>query len=110
MATKYNHVVHQFRYFKRIYTRVAHALARKRPGVDIEPLLELVAIHTKLFPNSHLPKPVSRDPDDDKFIACAITAQAKFIVSGDQDLLEIGVYENIEIITPKAFVSRKKIN
>ena len=46
---------------------------------------------------------VSRDPDDDKFIECAVDAGALYIVSGDNDLLDIGEYEGIQIITAKAF-------
>jgi hypothetical protein len=39
-----------------------------------------------------------------KFIACAISAEAKIIVSGDKDLLDIGNYKNIEIMKPKEFL------
>ncbi len=46
---------------------------------------------------------VCRDPDDDKFLECAIDAKAMYIVSGDNDLLVIGEYENIQIITAKDF-------
>ena len=49
---------------------------------------------------------VSRDPDDDKFISCANDAKALYIVSGDADLLVLGRYENIEIITAKEFCER----
>lgn len=46
---------------------------------------------------------VSRDPDDDKFISCALDADADFIVSGDKDLLVLKNYENIKIVTAKLF-------
>lgn len=46
-----------------------------------------------------LGSPVSRDPDDDQVIACAIAAAAEVIVSGDLDLLSVGTYEGIRIIT-----------
>ena len=48
----------------------------------------------------------SRDPDDDKFISCAIDAEALFVVSGDDDLLSVGAYKGIEIITAAAFCDR----
>ena len=41
---------------------------------------------------------VSRDPDDDHVIACALAANAKIIVSGDHDLLDISVYQDIRIV------------
>jgi len=86
------------------YQRVGQILAKKYSGIDIEPILELVTIHGKIFPNIVLPEPVSRDPDDDKFIACAVSAKAKYIVSGDKDLLDIGSYSKITMIKPKEFL------
>ena len=42
---------------------------------------------------------VCRDPDDDKFIGCAIDSKSKYIVSGDKDLLAVGRHEDVEIVT-----------
>lgn len=47
-----------------------------------------------------------RDPDDDKFIGCAKDAHALYIVSGDKDLLVLGHYENIQIVTAKEFCEK----
>jgi uncharacterized protein len=47
---------------------------------------------------------VCRDPDDDKYFAAAIEAQADDIVSGDLDLLSVGVYEGIAVVPPRAFL------
>lgn len=33
-----------------------------------------------------IPATVPNDPDDDHILACALTAEAEFIVSGDNDL------------------------
>lgn len=49
---------------------------------------------------------ISRDPDDDKFISCAVDAKALYIVSGDKDLLTIEQYEGIEIITASEFCNK----
>ena len=49
---------------------------------------------------------VCRDPDDDKFISCAVEAGAFYIVSGDKDLLDIGQYEGVEMITAAEFCRR----
>ncbi len=46
-----------------------------------------------------VPRVVLRDADDDQVIAAALAAQADFIVSGDDDLLCIGSYKTIHIIT-----------
>ncbi|MBQ7267334.1 MAG: putative toxin-antitoxin system toxin component, PIN family [Synergistaceae bacterium] len=46
---------------------------------------------------------VSRDPDDNKFIECAIDSGALYIVSGDKDLLDIQKYDGIQIVTAAYF-------
>lgn len=47
---------------------------------------------------------ISRDPKDDKFLACAKSAKAKYIVSEDKDLLVLNPYDGIEIIDALAFL------
>ena len=46
---------------------------------------------------------VCRDPEDDKFLECARDSGALYIVSGDKDLLVLSEYEEIQIVTAKAF-------
>lgn len=48
---------------------------------------------------------VCRDPDDDKFIGCALDSKSKYIVSGDKDLLAVGKHEDVEIMTVVDFLS-----
>jgi len=47
---------------------------------------------------------ISRDADDDKFLALAVMGQADAIVSGDGDLLELGTHDGIPIVTPAEFL------
>lgn len=49
-------------------------------------------------------EPASRDPDDDKFLALAVTGRADAIISGDKDLLDLVIYDGIPILTPAAFM------
>lgn len=49
---------------------------------------------------------VAQDPDDDKFIECAVAARAAVIVSQDRHLLALGRYETIAIIKPAEFLAR----
>jgi uncharacterized protein len=39
------------------------------------------------------------DPDDDAVLACAVTAQAEIIVSGDNHLLRLSQYRDMPILT-----------
>lgn len=56
--------------------------------------------------NSKTKVEICRDPDDDKFLEAAIDGKAIYIVSGDQDLLSIKTYQDVEIVTPKEFIER----
>lgn len=47
---------------------------------------------------------ISRDPKDNMFIETALAGQANCIVSGDKDLLSIGNYERLQIVTPADFL------
>ncbi|MBR2215102.1 MAG: putative toxin-antitoxin system toxin component, PIN family [Selenomonadaceae bacterium] len=47
---------------------------------------------------------VCRDPDDDKFIECAVDANCIYIVSGDKDLLSLEKYADIKILTVSDFL------
>jgi len=47
---------------------------------------------------------VARDPDDDKLLACAVEGEADYVVTGDDDLLALGSYQGVAIITAAAFV------
>jgi len=44
------------------------------------------------------------DPDDTKFISCALQAGAKYIVSGDHHLLDVEKFEGTAIVTPAEFL------
>lgn len=49
---------------------------------------------------------ISRDADDDKFLALAVTGQADAIISGDRDLLDLVSHEGIPILTPTQLLQR----
>jgi hypothetical protein len=43
---------------------------------------------------------LARDPQDNKFLACASEGNAEYVVSGDEDLLQIEVFERTQIVRP----------
>lgn len=43
-----------------------------------------------------------RDPDDDKFIHAALSADARWLVTGDDDLLVLSAVGQTRIVTPRA--------
>ncbi|HZV46530.1 MAG TPA: putative toxin-antitoxin system toxin component, PIN family [Thermodesulfovibrionales bacterium] len=58
---------------------------------EVLPFFEIVEITSEV-------SGVCKDPDDDKFIACALSASADFIVSGDKDLCDVVTHKSIKII------------
>lgn len=44
---------------------------------------------------------VTRDPDDNKILECAVAGNADLIVSSDQDLIKLKQFKGIAIIHPK---------
>ena len=76
------------------------AITTKIPLHDILTKLEIIRVSSDIH--------VSRDPDDDKFISCAMDGKCLYIVRGDSDLLSIGKYEGIEILTVADFLDRMK--
>jgi len=49
-----------------------------------------------------------RDKDDNIIIGTALSGNAEFIITGDEDLLVLKTYKGIDIITPREFWSRLK--
>ncbi len=49
---------------------------------------------------------VKDDPDDNKFIECAVELESKIIISGDEHLKKIKRYIDIEIMSPREFIDR----
>jgi len=58
---------------------------------EVLPYFEVIEIADNI-------RAICRDADDDKFIACAVSASAHFIVTGDKDLLDMGKYKSVRII------------
>ena len=88
------------------YQRVGEILAEERRSIDLKPILNFVIEHAKVYKPAKLKSPVCEDPDDDKFIACALSSGSGVIISGDKHLLNISGYQGIEVLKPRQFVDR----
>jgi putative PIN family toxin of toxin-antitoxin system len=64
---------------------------------EILPYFEIVEITKNI-------KGACRDPGDDKFISCALSASASYIVSGDKDLSDLKKYKSLKIIKASDFL------
>ena len=74
---------------------------------ELEELLGLFAhgfhlVYTAKTPDLNV---VGEDPDDDKFIECAVALKAKFAITGDRAVKKIREYINIKIVSPREFLN-----
>ena len=47
---------------------------------------------------------ICKDPDDDKFIACAVSGGAGVLVTGDQQLCDVRVHKTVKVINAADFL------
>jgi len=64
---------------------------------EILPFFEVVDV------SKHV-KGVCRDPGDDKFISCAVSADADCILTGDKDLSDLKKYQSVKIVHASDFI------
>lgn len=86
------------------YQRVGEELSAKYPSINIEPVIELFIIFGEFVETKGITETICEDPDDNKFIECALASQSKLIVSGDKHLLTLSGYKEIEVLKPRQFV------
>ncbi|MHB1348672.1 MAG: putative toxin-antitoxin system toxin component, PIN family [Desulfobulbaceae bacterium] len=87
------------------YVEVLQRLGLREAG-ELEELLRLFArgfnsLYAAKTPALDI---VRDDPDDNKFIECAVGLQCNVIISGDKHLLAVQVYMGIKIVSPKEFL------
>jgi len=88
------------------YVEVADRLASKFPPINPQPVLTLLSANAEIHDARPLAEPVSDDPDDDKFIACAVASGSRMIVSGDRHLLRVSGHAGVEVLRPRDFVEK----
>ena len=88
------------------YRRVGEEFSGQRPNEDFDALLGVLLARAIIVEPKPLSRPVCRDPDDDKFLACAQLGRALVIVSGDKDLLAVPNDFEFEILTARAFMTK----
>ena len=87
------------------YYEIIGRLSEKYPDLPKKlPLEPFVSSCVQVSPSKKFE--ICRDPDDDKFISCAVEAKCLYIVSGDKDLLSLEKVENVESVTVADFLAR----
>jgi putative PIN family toxin of toxin-antitoxin system len=71
---------------------------------DRQAFMELLRAEALLLPEARAPG-VCSDPDDDAILGCAAGGAVDYLVTGDGDLLEVGRYEGVRIVTGREFLT-----
>lgn len=88
------------------FQAIGDELAAQFPGVDLTPWLELVSKVGVVVDAPPLAEPVCRDPDDDKFLACALAGRTKIVISGDKALRATSGFRGVTVLSPRQFVDK----
>lgn len=79
-----------------------------KSGLTINEIINLIITISNLIENKHTIN-VCRDKSDNKFIECAVSCSADFIISGDNDLLSLKRYRKIKIVKTIEFLKYVKM-
>ncbi|MCP5528161.1 MAG: putative toxin-antitoxin system toxin component, PIN family [Verrucomicrobiales bacterium] len=84
--------------------KVPEVLTAERRPVDAEAELARLLKRVRFVTPSRLGKRRGRDPEDERYLAAALGAQAAALVSNDRDLLILGKPFGVPILTPIEFL------
>lgn len=89
------------------YNDVIERMTKKYPSRLKQQLIdEVFKLFKVVIPSSEIS--ICRDPDDDKFISCALDAECMYLVPGDDDLLSLENISQVTICTPSEFLNAMK--
>ena len=76
--------------------------------IDITPeeIIKLLSSRAYFTTSRYKVTLIKEDPSDNYFLACALSAQADFIVTGDHLLQELKQFQGIPILSPKEFLKK----
>jgi putative PIN family toxin of toxin-antitoxin system len=74
---------------------------------EILPFIKSLRSNAELVKTSSKLSIITADPTDNIFLECAVDDNADYIVTGDKHLLDLGVYNGIQILKPKDFLAKE---
>jgi putative PIN family toxin of toxin-antitoxin system len=72
----------------------------------VERALTLLRSQVEIVEPSPVPRDACDDQDDLPILGTAIAGRAECIVTGDQDLLKLAHYQDVPLLSPRAFYER----
>lgn len=78
------------------------------PQSIVQDIINYLREQAEIFTPEKINESICRDKDDANIIGTALSGNAGFIITGDDDLLILKKYKDIEIVTPREFWERLK--
>lgn len=78
----------------------------KNKNLEMKRTIEKIALISVFVEPQEKFKIIIEDPDDDKFIDCAVAGKADFIISQDKHLLKLKEFRGIKIVKPDEFLKK----
>ena len=75
----------------------------KLPPETVDEIISYLGEQAIVINPKNLVSGVCRDPDDDNIISLGIAVKAEYIVTGDKDLINLGQYASLHMVSPKEF-------
>lgn len=70
-------------------------------------LLSVIRLKADTLPSLGKIPTYTRDPKDDKFVACAIAGQVDYLITLDQDILVLQTLAGVRMVTPYQFIEQR---
>ena len=86
------------------WTALHYESVQRRSGLSDEEIEEILDPFAEEETEPAAIDPICRDPKDDQFLAAAVGGEADYIVTCDDDLLTLGSYQGIMIMSPGTFL------
>lgn len=96
--------------FEKVIRREKFAIILQKRDLTVEAIVETLIMQSRIFPVSERSEAMAKkvkikDADDLIFVELAFEADARFIVSGDIHLLELGKVEKTRILSVNEFLT-----
>lgn len=85
-------------------------ITQKLSLVEVGFIIENFERFSKKIKTDEIINEVKDDPEDNKFLECAVAASADYIITGDEHLLKIKEFRGIKILSPADFIRMSENN
>ena len=76
----------------------------RRQAAQVRAFMDALAAQAGVTPGALTLAVIAEDPADNRYLECAVEGHVDVLVTGDRPLLDLGIYQSIRMLTPRAFL------